>query len=133
MTTTFESVNLGDQLPIVIKWETRDSIERLIARAGLSDDDGDAESEPDPESPLAPAVILSYVKELLGRGFPPASITAPGSALELELSLPVMANDTISLSGTVVAKRGENLVECLILIENDRQQAVGQAVAVVAL
>ena len=129
-TVTFESVNLGDRLPIVIKWETRESIERFNAQVGF--DAADADAEPS----LAPAAVLSYVKELLVKAFPPASITAPGSTLEMDLSTPVMANDTISLSGTVVAKRGEGatgLVECQILIENDRQQAVGQAVAVVAL
>ena len=123
-TVTFESVNLGDRLPIVIKWETKESIERFNAQAGLADDDTNAEPS------LAPAVVLSYVKELLGRAFPPASITAPNSTLEMELSAPVVADDTISLSGIVVAKRGEGLVECQIFIENDRQQAVGRAVAV---
>ena len=129
-TVTFESVNLGDRLPIVIKWETRESIDRFNAQAGFDADDADAEPS------LAPAAVLSYVKELLEKAFPPASITAPGSALEMDLSIPVMADDTISLSGRVVAKRGEGatgLVECQILIENDRQQAVGQAVAVVSL
>ena len=126
-TVTFESVNLGDRLPIVIKWETQESIERVNAQVGFDADDAGS---------LAPAAVLSYVKELLEKAFPPESISAPGSTLEMELSAPVMADDTISLSGTVVAKRGEGatgLVECQIIIENDRQQAVGQAVAVVAL
>ena len=79
---------------------------------------------------------MSYVKELLGRAFPPESVTAPNSTLEMELSLPVLPDDTISLSGAVVAKRGEGvsgLIECEIVIENDRQEPVGRAVAVVVL
>ncbi len=126
-TVTFESVNLGDRLPIVIKWETQESIERFNAQVGVGAADAGS---------LAPAAVLSYVKELLEKAFPPESISAPGSTLEMELPAPVMADDTISLSGTVVAKRGEGatgLVECQIIIENDRQQAVGQAVAVIAL
>ena len=130
-TVTFESVQVGDRLPILIKWETRESIERSNAR--LADDE---EETADPALSLQPAVLQAYVKELLGKGFPPESITAPGSRLELGPTIPVIAGDTISLSGRVVEKRedgGRRLVGCAIVIENQDGKAVGQATAVVVL
>ena len=30
-TTTFDSVNVGDELPILVKWETADTIARFAA------------------------------------------------------------------------------------------------------
>ena len=64
---------------------------------------------PDPEPaaapPPAPAqALLSYVTELLEKGFPLPSITAQGSSLTLQVFAPVQAEDTISLAGRVVAK-----------------------------
>jgi hypothetical protein len=32
-TVSFESVRVGDQLPILVKWETRETIERFLALA----------------------------------------------------------------------------------------------------
>lgn len=121
---------MGDRLPIVIKWETRESIERSNARVGSDIEDAKAEIS------LHPDVVRSYVKELLEKAFPPESITASDSTLDMELLAPVMADDTISLSGAVVAKRGEGeggLVQCEVLIENDRQEPVGRAVVAVVL
>ena len=33
MTVSFQSINPGDRLPIVVKWETVESIQRFNARA----------------------------------------------------------------------------------------------------
>ena len=134
-TVSFESINLGDHLPIVIKWETVESIQRFNARVA-PDAQEDAEEYAEAEPALHPSALLSYVKELLGRSFPAESITAPASHLDLKLTAPVMAEDTISLSGKVVSKRADDtggLVECEIVIENHRREAVGRALAVVAL
>lgn len=138
-TVSFESINPGDQLPIVIKWETVESIQRYNARATPdtqenADEDLDGDSGAAPT--LHPSVLLAYVKELLAKAFPPASITAPASRLDLELTAPVQAEDTISLSGKVVSKREDaavGLVECEIVIENHRQETIGRAAAVVSL
>ena len=138
-TVSFQSINPGDQLPIVIKWETVESIQRYNSRVAsdtLEDLDEDLDGDSDAEPTLHSSVLLAYVKELLAKAFPPESITAPASRLDLELTAPVKAEDTISLSGKVVSKREDvvgGLVECEIVIENHRQQTVGRAVAVVAL
>lgn len=139
MTVSFQSINLGDQLPIVIKWETVESIQRLNERAqadnhedlgrGLDEDSA-------AELTLDESVLLAYVKELLAKAFPSESITSPASRLDLELTAPVKPGDTISLSGKVVSKREDGaggLVECEIVIENHRQETIGMAAAVVVL
>ncbi len=132
-TVTFESINIGDELPIVIKWETKESIERLNAQVEPT---ADVEEVVETEPSLNPAVLRGYVKELLEKAFPPDSITAPGSRLDLDLMAPVIAEDNISLSGRVVGKREDGrlgLVECAIVIENQDGKTVGRGTAVVLL
>ena len=80
--------------------------------------------------------MASYVTELLGKGFPPERLEAVGSSVEVEHLLPVLANDTISLSGAVVDKRvsaGQRLVECSLAVDNDRGEPVARARAVICL
>ena len=139
MTVSFQSINLGDQLPIVIKWETVESIKRFNARAQADNHEDlgrDLDEDSDAEPTLDESVLLAYVKELLAKAFPSESITSPASRLDLELTAPVKPEDTISLSGKVVSKREDGaggLVECEIVIENHRQETIGMAAAVVVL
>ena len=138
-TTTFASVNVGDELPILVKWETAETIARFTALLAPESEGPDQapDSEPAAAPPPAPAqALLSYVTELLEKGFPLPSITAQGSSLTLQVFAPVQAEDTISLAGRVVAKRqqdGLNLVECLISIENQDSRLVGEATAAISL
>ena len=108
MTTTYESVNRGDDLPILLKWGTAATTEALA----------------------------DYARELLAKGFPIPDTLPEGSSLELQTLAPVQAEDTISLSGTVVDKResnGKRLVECHLTVENQDGQQVAEATAVLAL
>ena len=137
-TTTFASVNVGDELPILVKWETAETIARFAAL--LAPESEGPDQAPDSEPAAAPTAasqaLLSYVTELLEKGFPLPSITAQGSSLTLQVFAPVQAEDTISLAGRVVAKRqrdGLNLVECLISIENQDNRLVGEATATISL
>jgi hypothetical protein len=145
-TVSFESVSVGDQLPILVKWETRETIERFIALASapFSGLEGspelpaaeEAAPEGDTDGIAPPAALMTYVVELLEKAFPLTRILAQGSRLELEPLVPVRPEDTISLSGQIISKEEEGglrLVECEIMIENQSGQTVGRAVAKVPL
>ena len=130
MTVDFENVSVGDTLPVLIKWETEETILRYNSLHG----DGDEEEEL-PET-LPQKTVESYIAELLGKGFPPERLDAEGGSVDVEHVLPVVANDTISLSGSVVDKRtadGLRLVECSVAVDNDRGEPVARARAVVSL
>jgi hypothetical protein len=134
-TATFHSVRVGDQLPILIKWETRESILAFRALSG-PEASGDYSAETGPEPTLDLSALVSYVTELLEKAFPVTSIAAPGSRLDVEPLSPVRPNDTLGFSGEVVGKRREGdrgLVDCAIVIENQDGTAVGRAAATVSL
>ena len=131
MTVEFDTVAVGDTLPVLIKWETEESIQRYGARHGEIDEDDDA-----PAEALPTKTVEGYVTELLSKGFPLERLDAEGSSVDVEHHQPVRANDTISLSGRVVDKRtadGQRLVECEVRVENDRSEPVARARAVVSL
>ena len=130
MTVEFDSVAVGDTLPVLIKWETEDTILRYNSLHGEADENGEY-----PDT-LPRKTVESYVVELLGKGFPPERLDAEGSRVEAEHLLPVIANDTISLSGVVTGKQaaeGLRLVECTVAVDNDRGQPVARATAVISL
>ena len=130
MTVDFESISVGDTLPVLIKWETEETILRYNSLQGeIGEDDEFPETLPE-------KTVESYIVELVGKGFPPERLDAEGSSLVVEHLLPVVANDTISLSGAVVEKRtsgGLQLVDCAVSVENDRGEPVARARAVVSL
>ena len=132
MTVDFDIVAVGDTLPVLIKWETEETIQRYAALHGEGDDETDC---PEPQA-LPTKTIDGYVTELLTKGFPQERLEAEGSSVEVEHLRPVRANDTISLSGRVVDKHtadGLRLVECAVAVENDRGESVARARAVVSL
>ena len=130
MTVDFDTVALGDSLPVLIKWETEDTILRYNSLHGEVGED-----EEFPET-LPQKTVESYIVELVGKGFPPERLDAEGSSLEVEHLQAVVADDTISLSGRVVDKRtekGQRLVECAVIVDNERGEPVARARAVVSL
>ena len=131
MTVDFDDVAVGDTLPVLIKWETEESIQRYAAMHGEIREDEDVLPEALPSK-----TVDGYVTELLTKGFPAERLEADGSSVDVDHLQPVLANDTISLSGRVVEKRtseGMRLVECEVSVENDRREAVARARAVVSL
>ena len=140
-TTTFESVSIGDELPIVVKWETSDTIEAFLKFLSPHDAGGAGGGEEAGEDPLrsteaASQALVSYATELLEKGFPLPNIVASGSSLNLKLVVPVKPEDSISMSGRVVDKvqaDGLNLVKCLVVIENQDNQLVAEATATISL
>ena len=132
MTVDFDTVAVGDTLPVLIKWETQESIQRYAALQRDTDEETDG---PPPEA-LPTRTVEGYVAELLSKGFPPERLEAEGSSIGVEHLQPVLANDTISLSARVVDKQtadGLRLVECAVAVENDRGEPVARARAVVSL
>ncbi len=155
-TTTYESVNPGDELPILVKWETADTIANFAALLqpeppATSGDSGleaapaaNDRALPRPSAPdgegkgpaLPPEALVSYVMELLEKGFPLTCLVAKGSRLELQSLAPVLAEDTLSLSGWVTGKEesaGQRLVECRVLVEKQGGTLAAEAIAVIAL
>ena len=130
MTVDFDAVAVGDTLPVLIKWETEESIQRYAAIHGeVDDDDTLAEA-------LPTKTVDGYVTELLTKGFPAERLEADGSSVDVEHLQPVLADDTISLSGHVIDKRTTGalrLIECEVSIENDRRESVARARAVISL
>ena len=164
MTTTYESVNVGDTLPILVKWETaftigrfaaavtaeqakRDKIESGLASpasgeaappdvAGYAAGAAGAAEDGEADTLVPELALISYVKELLDKGFPPPGIQAEGSRLDFQSLAAVRLEDTISVAGQVVDKleaEGLRLVECRVALENQDGQRVAEATAVVAL
>ena len=138
-TTTYESVNAGDELPILVKWETADTIRQFLS---LVSQGGEVEAgqadlgEPGDATAMASQALAAYVIELLEKGFRIESIMAKDSSLSLRTFAPVQAEDTISLSGMVTGKQSDGemgSVECLVTIENQDNVLVAEATARIAL
>jgi len=134
--TTFDSVSVGDELPILVKWETTETIKRFRELA-MPEQTGECPGTQDSDStPAACQALLSYATELLEKGFPLESITAKGSRLSLMILTEVLPEDTISLSGHVVGKETQkdfNQVQCMVRIENQDNELVAEVSATIAL
>ena len=136
-TVTFDAVRPGDQLPILVKSETSDTIAGFYGL--LSPDPDDAASEeayPDTaaygDNPVSAAALCAYAFELLEKAFPITGLVAKGGGLDVEIVAPVRAGDTITLTGEVVDKEvneGRNVVRCRVVMENQDGQTVANAVA----
>ena len=109
-TVTFESVAVGDQLPILAKWETEETIARfnaLISREDTEPEDGEASQGAYSGQAAGAPALAAYVLELLEKAFPMPSILAQGSKLDIQTLQPVRPDDVITLTGEVVDKRQE--------------------------
>ena len=148
-TVSFDSISLGDELPILVKWETEETISRfknLIPPPEVLPEQA-AEELPKNSIDAIGAIreaaglnwgmaLTAYLAELLEKGFKLPSIVAKGSQLELEVLRPVNPGDTLVLSGSVVNKRVEQrvrLVVCRVVIENQSGETVAEATATISL
>jgi len=133
-TVTFDSVSVGDTLPILVKLGTEDAICSVgtLLKPGTEPEI----STPDDDLQLPAPDLSVYVLELLGKGFPIENIQAEGSSLNVESLHPVSAGDTISLTGSVVDKRregGRNVVACRMIVENQDGQILAEAMSEVCM
>ena len=140
-TASFDSIAVGDELPILVKSETEETINRFTALhypvAADVASTGDPQQGPTQGGVTASgSALAAYVAELLEKGFPVSNIMAQGSRLHLEVVLPVKAGDTLVLSGRVAGKReeeGRGIVECEVTIENQDGETVALAQTTVFL
>ncbi len=143
-TVTFDAVRPGDQLPILVKSETADTIAGFYALLSADpDDSASEEAYPDTEAygdkPVPSAALCAYAFELLEKAFPITGLMASGGGLNVEMIAPVRAGDTITLTGEVVDKGADDghrkgythsrVVRCRVVMENQDGEAVANAVA----
>ena len=152
-TVSFDSISLGDELPILVKWETEETISHFrdlvsppedspedspeqAARRLPKNSSDDAGASSKPPGLNWGMAFTAYLAELLEKSFKLPSIVAKGSQLELEILRPVNPGDTLVLSGSVVDKRVEQelrLVVCRVIIENQSGETVAEATATISL
>lgn len=134
-TVSYRSVQAGDELPILVKHESRETID-LYARQVSADSDAGASKKGVSGGPTASgAATVAYVAELLEKAFPLPYLMSPGSHLEVEVTRPIGADETVSFTGQVTGKReeaGSGLVECEVVGTNHLGQTVARARAIVA-
>ncbi len=143
---TYESVQVGDDLPILVKHVSQESLDLYARQASKG-------SQPDCHGPHAAAegataesisdgmvdaevVTMAYVAELLEKAFPVRSLMDYGSRLEMQATGPVSAGDTITFTGEVTDRReeeGHRLVECEVTCTNQLNRTVARAKATIPL
>ena len=129
-TVTFDSIEIGDRLPVIIKWETAESIERY--NGILLAQDPDAPDDAEISETLDPRMLDDYVKESLLKGFPASSIENPASQIDIKILEEVQAEDILSIEGIVTGKSIEgstSIVDCSVVIERQDKTVVANASA----
>ena len=148
MTATYPTVQVGDHFPVVVKWETAESIHRYLSRnptaaaatadtaavatAAAIDSAGNAADTPQ----VLPAMLAAYVRELIEKGLPLPPEPPDALQLDFQTHAPVWAMDTVSLSGRVTGKRetaGRQWIDCQVTIENQDGQLIATAAISAAL
>ena len=138
-TASFDSISIGDDLPILAKSETKETIKVFAAtvRPAPADDSAVPGRQEGPSYGAvasSTSALVAYTGELLEKGFPVANIMAQGSHLHLEVVRQVSPGDTLVLSGRVIGKheeKGRGVVECQVTIENQDGETVALAQATV--
>ena len=143
-TVSFDSVQVGDHLPILVKHESKESIALYERNAPTGPRPGWHSLHTDKEfaeggifgGPVNMGVAtVAYVSELLEKGFPLKVLMGYGSKLEMRATLPVRAGDTITFTGQLTDKREEDglrLVDCQVTGTNQSDQVVARAKATIA-
>lgn len=120
-TAEFANIAVGDDLPILVKFEFRPPVQ-----------DGTA---PRQEAPVDAERLAGYVKELLYKAFPPANVEDEETAIETEILTEFLPGDTVSLCGVVSGKSddgGKKSVECRITVESQEGALLANATAAVS-
>ena len=143
-TTTYESVEVGDDLPILVKHESQETIDSYAQYSGKDLGPGWHNLHTEPEyaaggifgGTVNPgAATVAYVAELLEKAFPIKVLMGHGSRLEMQATKPIRPGDTITFTGRVTAKLEEEdlgLVDCEVTGTNQFNQVVARAKATVS-
>ena len=92
-TAQYASISVGDDLPILVKFEFRMPVQ-----------DG---AEPPKETPVDVEKLTSFVKELLFKAFPQDNVNSEDTTIEIESLTEFLPGDTVSVCGRVVGKSDE--------------------------
>ena len=122
-TSTFQNISVGDDLPILVKFEFRMPIPDGAGALAISPK----------EEPVDAGKLKGYVKELLSKGFPSESVNNNNMTIEISNLTEFLPGDTVSLSGLVVGTSEENglqTVKCQVTVESEKgdQLAIGNVV-----
>ena len=143
-TSEYDSIQVGDDLPILVKHEDQRSIDDYANYAPTGPREGWKNLHTDPEyaqqgifggTVNMGVATVAYVAELLEKAFPLRNLMARGSRLEMRATEPVRAGDTVTFTGSVTDKEQEDglgLVRCEVTATNQRDQVVARARATVS-
>ena len=140
---SYDSIQPGDELPILVKQESQETIGFYARYAQSTLPQGWHSVHTDAEHAskdifggtvnLGTATV-AYVAELLEKAFPMRALMGPGSFLEVRLTEPIRPEDTITFTGEVTGKRddnGQQLVDCEVMGSNQLEQIVARANATI--
>ena len=142
---SYESVEVGDELPILVKHESQESIDQYskLAMPHLATDWHSLHTEEEfaKEGIFGGTVnmgvaTVAYVAELLEKGFPLEKLMGRGSRLEVRATEPVRVGDTVTFIGEVTGKREEDglrLIDCEVTGTNQLEATVARARATIAI
>ena len=130
---------MGDQLPILVRHESKESIAlytrfaQMAVPPGWHDLHNDEEYAKDAifggTGNMGTATV-AYVAELLEKAFPVRNLMNYGSRLEMRATEPIRPGDVITFTGHVTGKREEDalrLVDCEVIGTNQLNQIVARA------
>ena len=120
-TAEFGNISVGDDLPIVVKFEFRPPVPEG--------------AEAPKEDPVNTEKLTAFVKELLLKAFPPDNVNDENTSIETETLTDFLPGDTVSVCGRVVAKSdedGKRTVECQVTVETQEGETVAKARALVS-
>ena len=141
---TYDSVQIGDDLPILVKHESQKSINnyaRLAStppsrgRRDLQGGEVYGKGNKDARGTNSAEATAAYVAELLEKAFPLKVLMGHGSRLEMRATEPIRTGDTITFTGEVTGKReedGQGIVDCEIAATNQSDQIVAHAKATIS-
>ena len=142
---SFESVQVGDDLPILVKHENQMTIDNYAKYASTAPKAGWSNLHTDKEyasqgifggTVNMGVATVAYVVELLEKAFSVRDVTAKGSTLRMRATEPFRDGDTVTFTGQVTGKQvleGRNVVECEITGVNQREQIIARASASIVL